>query len=147
MELHIIMFDQKNIKTRVIVSAIIKNGDKLLFGRKKENVSPYPNTWHLVGGGIEESEPLEESIKREIREEASIEVKIKEAVGFDDDFESNKDGEMTHYIFLVYDAEYVSGELKADDDIVALKWFSKNELPKELSRASIKLFKKLGYIG
>jgi len=144
--LHIIMSDQKNIKTRVIVSAIIENDDKLLFGKKKENVNPYPNTWHLVGGGIEEGELLEESIKREIREEANIEVKIKEMVGFDDDFEPNKYGEMTHYIFLVFRAAYVSGKLKADDDIVALKWFSKSELPKELSRPSIKLFKKLGYI-
>lgn len=140
------MSDQKNIKTRVIVSAIIENGDKLLFGRKKENINPYPNAWHLIGGGIEEKETLEESIKREIREEANIEVKIKEMVGFDDDFELNKHGEMTHYIFLVYKAEYVSGEMRADDDIVALKWFSKSKLPKELSRPSLKLFKKLGYI-
>jgi ADP-ribose pyrophosphatase YjhB (NUDIX family) len=134
------------MKTRVIVSAIIENGDKLLFGRKRENANPYPNTWHLIGGGIEDEERLEESLKREIREEANIEVKIKEMVGFDDDFEPNKHGEMTHYIFLVYKAKYVSGKLKADDDIETLQWFSKNELPKNLSRPSIKLFKKLDYI-
>jgi len=134
------------MKTRVIVSAIIEKGDKMLFGRKRKNVNPYPNTWHLIGGGIEDEERLEESLKREIREEANIEVKIKEAIGFDDDFEMNKHGEMTHYIFLVYRAEYVSGELKADDDIETLQWFSESELPKDLSRPSLKLFRKLGYI-
>jgi 8-oxo-dGTP diphosphatase len=141
------MPDRKKIKTRVIVSAIIENGDKFLFGQKKENVGPYPNTWHLIGGGINEGESLEENIKREVREEASIEVEIGEAVDFADDFEPNKHGELTHYIFLAYKAKYLSGEPKADDDIEMLRWFPKNELPEEMNRPSKKLFKKLGYVG
>ncbi|MBU1118479.1 aspartate/glutamate racemase family protein [Patescibacteria group bacterium] len=88
------------MKTRVIVSAVIEDGDNLLFAKKKENVGPYPNTWHLIGGGIEEEELLEESIKREVREEANTDVEIIEKVGFDDDFEPDKKGELTHYIFL-----------------------------------------------
>ncbi|MBU1118871.1 NUDIX domain-containing protein [Patescibacteria group bacterium] len=135
------------MKTRVIVSAVIEDGHKLLFAKKKENVGPYPNTWHLIGGGIEEEESLEESIKREVREEANIEIEIIESVGFDDDFEPDKKGELTHYIFLVYKAKYISGEAKADDDVVELRWFSKKTLPvKMFNRPSLKLFKRMGYI-
>jgi 8-oxo-dGTP diphosphatase len=106
------------MKTRVIISAVIENGDKLLFGKKRENIGPYPNTWHLIGGGIEDAESLEDAIKREIKEEANIEVEIIESLGFDEDFEPNKHGELTHYVFLVYRVKYVSGKPKADDDIV-----------------------------
>jgi hypothetical protein len=68
-------------------------------------------------------------------------------VSFDEDYESNKRGEMTHYIFLVFKARHKSGEAKASDDVTELRWFDKSELGKiSLTRPSIKLFKELGYI-
>jgi ADP-ribose pyrophosphatase YjhB (NUDIX family) len=135
------------MQTRVIVSAIIEDEDKLLLGKKRENVGPYPNTWHLIGGGINENESLEESVKREIREEAGIEVEVIETLPFDEDYEPNKHGELTYYIFLVYKVKYKSGTPKADDDIKMLQWFPKDNLPiNEMNRASVKLFKKIGYI-
>jgi 8-oxo-dGTP pyrophosphatase MutT (NUDIX family) len=70
-----------------------------------------------------------------------------EALPFDEGFEPNKHGEITHYIFLVFYTRYVSGDLVASDDIVELQWFPKNDLPlAELNKPSLKLFKKIGYI-
>ncbi|KKR48418.1 MAG: hypothetical protein UT86_C0005G0002 [Candidatus Magasanikbacteria bacterium GW2011_GWC2_40_17] len=135
------------MKTRVIVSAVIEKDRDLLFGRKKINVGPYPNTWHLIGGGVDDGESLVDAIKREIKEEAGIEVEISRSLGFDEDYEPNKHGEITHYIFLVFLAKYVSGEIKADDDIEKLEWISKDKLAKiELNKPSIKLFKQMGYL-
>lgn len=134
-------------KTRLIVSTIIEDGDKILFGRKKENIGPYPNTWHFIGGGVNEDESLEEGMKREIREETGIEVEIVEKLGFDEDYEPNKHGEMMHYVFLFFKTRYVSGTPTAQDDIVDLRWFLKSELPvEELNAPSVRLLKKIGYI-
>jgi len=135
------------LKTRFIVSAVIEDGNKLLFGRKTKDVGPYPNTWHLIGGGINEGESLEDNLKREILEETGIEVDILKSLSFDEDYEPNKHGELTHYIFLVYLVKYKSGTPTADDDIKTLRWFKKDELPvDELNKPTIKLFKKIGYI-
>ncbi|MFA6080506.1 MAG: NUDIX domain-containing protein [Candidatus Gracilibacteria bacterium] len=135
------------MKTRVIVSAVIEKDQDLLFGKKKKDVGPYPNTWHLIGGGVDDEESLTDAIQREILEEAGIEVEIIKSLGFDEDFEPNKHGEMTHYIFLVYLARYVSGEIRADDDIEELKWIPKEELTKiKLNKPSIKLFQAMGYL-
>lgn len=135
------------MKTRVIVSAVIEKDRDLLFGKKKANVGPYPNTWHLVGGGVNDGESLSDAIKREIKEEAGIEVEISRSLGFDEDYEPNKHGEITHYIFLIFLAKYVSGEIKADDDIEKLEWISKDKLSEiELNRPSIKLFKQMCYL-
>ena len=135
------------MKTRVIVSAVIEKDDLLLFGKKTADIWPSPNTWHLIGGGVSEDESLIDAIKREIREESRIEVEIVESIGFDEDHEPNKHGEMTHYIFLVYRARYLSGEPRADDDIVHLEWIPRTRLPEiELNRPSLKLFRKMGYI-
>ncbi len=54
------------MKTRVIVSAVIEKDQDLLFGKKKKDIGPYPNTWHLIGGGVNEGESLTDAIKREI---------------------------------------------------------------------------------
>ena len=134
------------MKQRTIVSAVIEKENQLLFGKKKENIGPYPNTWHLLGGGIEE-ETLEEALKREVHEESNIEIEIVKKLGFDEDYEPDKNRKMTHYIFLVYLAKYISGEPKPKDDIEELKWIPKKELDKySLTRPSIKLFKEIGYL-
>jgi 8-oxo-dGTP pyrophosphatase MutT (NUDIX family) len=119
----------------------------LLFGRKRPGVGPYPDTWHLIGGGIKDGESLRGAIRREIKEEAGIKVKIKKSLGFDEDYEPNKHGEKTHYIFLVFLADYVSGEAKSNGDIENLKWISKEKLSGvKLNKPAAKLLKQMGYL-
>ena len=57
---------------------------KILALRRSDTDHSRPLTWDLPGGQFEEGEDLEESARREIREEAGIEVedlKIFDAVG------------------------------------------------------------------
>lgn len=35
------------MKSRVIVTVIIKRGDSYLMGMKPKDIGPYPNTWHI----------------------------------------------------------------------------------------------------
>ena len=136
------------MKSRVIVSAIIEKGGKFLLGRKPADVAPYPNTWHLIGGGVNlEDESLEEGMRREIREEVGIDVANFRHVSFDEDQTLNKQGEETHYLFLVYHVDYKSGDVVPSDDIAQAHWFSKDELKTlSLTPPSQKLFTKLGWI-
>lgn len=135
------------MKTRVIVSAIIEKNGKFLFGKKPQNVGPYPNTWHLLGGGIKQGELIIDAVKREVFEESGIEITDTEPISFDEDLEPNRHGIKTHYIFLVFKANYKSEELKPKDDITELKWIDKTTLKSiELNRPTIKLFKKLKLI-
>ena len=90
---------------------------------------------------------MSEWIAREILEEAGIQVEIQEPISFDEDFEPNKHGEMTHYIFLVFRAKYIGGEVTAGDDIRKLEWIPREKLSEiELNKPSIKLFKKMWYL-
>ena len=136
------------MKSRVIVTAIIENKNMFLFGLKPQNIGPYPNTWHLLGGGVKlEQEKLEDALKREIQEEAGIEIDNIKRVSFNEDYEPDKKGELTHYVFLVYWVTSKSNKIKANDDIVKLQWFSKKELKTmPLTRSSVKLFKELKLI-
>lgn len=135
------------MNSRVTVSAIIRKGNKYLFGRRLKNIFPYANTWMILGGGVHlDDEKLEEGLRREIKEEAGIEITNIKRFSFDEDWEKNKKEELTHYLFLVFTADYKSGKEKAGDDIKELRWFSKEELKKvPLSRPTIKLFKERNF--
>lgn len=118
------------MKSRVVVTAFIEKDGKVLLGQKKSGVGPYPDTWHLPGGGANlGEESIDEAIIREVKEETGLEIVDLERVAFDEDSEPDKYGERTHYIFLVYKATAKSFAVTAADDIVELKWFDKSELP------------------
>ena len=136
------------MKSRVIVSAVIEKGDELLFAYKPQNVGPYANTAHLIGGGVNlGEEKLDEALLREIKEESGIKVEIIETLGFDEDITNDKHGEKMHYVFLVYRMRYVSGELKPGSDIERLKWVSKDKLHEiPLNLPSQRLFERIGYL-
>jgi len=136
------------MKARIIVVGLIEKDGKLLLGKKSMNVGPYANTWHIPGGGINlDKESLEEALRREMKEEARIEIQDIEQIGFDEDNEQDKYGEITHYIFLDFKANYASGEIKANDDMKILKWVGKDELKNlNLNKPTRKLFKKLNFI-
>ena len=136
------------MKSRVIVGGVVEKDSHTLLGRKPKDVGPFPNTWLILGGGIDlGKENSEEALKREMKEEAGIEVEIVERIGFDEDFEKNKHGELTHYIFLNFRTKHISGNIIPGDDISELKWVPIEKIKDyKLNRASKRLFKKIGYL-
>ena len=152
---------------RVIVSGIVNNNGKVLLGRKHKDRKPYANCWHLLGGGVRDFERAKELIdnkdwdndyfhdelKRELTEEGNIVVnnirsiipKYQDKPAEDTTF--NKFGEETHYIFLVYLCDYVSGNVKASDDIAEVRWIKKDKLKSlRLTPPSVVLFNELGWM-
>lgn len=136
------------MKSRLIVVALIEKNGKVLLGKKAKDIGPYPNTWHMPGGGVDlENETLEEAMRRELKEETGLEVLKMNRTTFDEDYENNKHGEKTHYVFLVFHVEPKDINAKASDDIVELKWFDKSELKNlPLTRPGVKYLKDIGWL-
>ncbi len=136
------------MKSRVIVVGVIEKDDSILVGKKPDGIGPYPNTWHIPGGGVNlEEETLEDALRREMLEEAGIEIENIEAVGFDEDYENDKHGEKTHYVFLDFKATCTSKDVNAGDDMKSLKWVKKDELKNlNLNKPAKKLLQKLNYL-
>ncbi|MBI4836708.1 MAG: NUDIX hydrolase [Candidatus Abawacabacteria bacterium] len=134
---------------RVIVSAVIEKDNKILMGSKPKDIGPYPNTLHIPGGGVElGAESLMTAVKREVFEETGLEIDNVQRINFNEDFTPNHNGIMTHYIFLVYHAQYKSGELKTpDSEFRTLGWYPKESLKSlALAAPSIELFKSMGWL-
>jgi 8-oxo-dGTP diphosphatase len=66
------------------------NKDVLLFLRDNKPDIPYPDTWDVPGGHVEDGETPEQCIVREMREEMGIELKgfqLFSSIEFDDRIE------------------------------------------------------------
>ena len=102
------------------VIVLVTKGDKVLLQR---NTHYRGVVWSLVAGFVDPGENLEDAVRREIREEASIAIKDIRYFGSQTwPFPSN--------IMIGFRAEYASGELKPDgEEVVESGWFDRGHLP------------------
>ncbi len=131
---------------RIIVSALIKCKDKYLFIKQDKKGGAYQDCLHIVGGGLEDNETLEEAIKREVMEEVHIELDKVIPFDFDSDILMYK-GEMTQLIFLRFTAEIEEFTGYADSDAKEIIWLEKEEiLNYKHNEPSMRFLKKLKLI-
>ena len=102
------------------VIVLVTKDDKVLLQRNTHYTGV---VWSLVAGFVDAGENLEDAVRREIREEASIEVKDIRYFGSQTwPFPSN--------IMIGFRAEYAGGELKPDgEEVVESGWFDRAHLP------------------
>ena len=124
---------------RIAITAIIYNKDgKYLITKRSPHKKAHPNRWTVPGGGINVDDyintpqthgnagwynTVEKTLRREVKEEVNVEL-----------------GEV-HYLLdltfirsdaipvlvLSYYAEYLSGEIKYDEDTVDAQWVTLEE--------------------
>lgn len=117
---------------RIRATAVVVKDGKLLMIHRFKNGEEY---WVLPGGSVKAEEVIKEAVLRELKEETSIEAKIKEKLA-----EINTEEETKT---VLYFCEYVSGELKLGENseevqrsgpnnVYTPKWIKISELPKLL---------------
>lgn len=111
------------------VGVVVLNaqGDILLVKRGKP---PRAGEWSLPGGLLDLGERLVDAAQREVREECSIEITIGGFVATFEPIIYDAAGEIEyHYVLIDYWATYLSGEVVAQDDAMAVAWVTIQALP------------------
>jgi len=110
---------EENVK-RVTAAILIKD-DQILIAKRKAN-DQLANKWEFPGGTIEGKETPEECLKREMKEEFGIEVKVQEYLG-----ESIYHYDHGSIKLLAYRTYWESGDIepKVHDEI---QWVSLDKL-------------------
>lgn len=102
--------DVRSAEPRIRVAAIIVQDNALLLVRHVKAGRSY---WLLPGGGLEYGESLKEGLRRELREETNLTIRVGDLVIANDSI--NPDGSR-HVLNLCFTAEIVSGDLQCGDD-------------------------------
>lgn len=109
---------------RVRVAAIIVQDGALLMVRHVKGEETY---WLLPGGGVDYGESLVEALERELREEASVEIRAGDLVLANDSIAPDFS---RHTVNLYFDAKIVSGTIARgiDERVVEVRFIPLDEL-------------------
>jgi 8-oxo-dGTP diphosphatase len=102
----------------IYVEGVYVKNDKILL--LKRSVIPFKGFWHLVGGQVEKNETLREALKREFKEETSLDVKVGGAINgrIEETFDRTK-------IIVTFEVVNARGEITLNHENEEYGWFSK----------------------
>ena len=134
--------NKKIIQKIVLGGVVIKEGKILILQRHKDE-DIYPNMWELPSGKREPLETSEDSLIREVKEEAGLEVNILMPFSVFD-YQIEKPDEIrdsTQVNFLVTPTNNAQVELSKEHQ--AFAWVTKDEIDKyELTNATKNVIRK-----
>lgn len=110
----------------VDIAVFSHDGTKILLGRKADE-----DRYRLIGGFADPaSESFEDDARREVREEAGIEIEDIRYVGSYKIDDWRYRGEVDQIKTLLFTASHKRGTPAPDDDIAEVRWFDTDELAK-----------------
>ena len=111
---------------------------EILFEKRTDN-----GMWCVPGGALELGESLEEALKREVKEETSLDIfnpKLFDVRAGVHMIYPNKDE--VYYTDVVYEINEYKGELKPDSESKELCWIKIDELPNDIMPTQIEYIEK-----
>jgi len=110
------------------IIVLVRRGDLALLGRSPRFPAAMYST---LAGFVEPGESLEQTLAREVREEAGIEVTNIHYFG-------SQPWPFPHSLMVGFTAHHASGEIQVDgEEIIDARWFSIRDLPQIPPRPSI----------
>lgn len=113
---------------KLTTDIICEKGGKIILIRRAEDSTAYPGKLALPGGFVDEGERVEDTAKRELKEETGVECELKEILGVYSDPKRDPRG---HTISTAFIAEWKKGEPKGMDDAKEAGWHELDEINTE----------------
>lgn len=108
---------------KVAAAVLVEKDGELLLVRRANN--PGKGLWTLPAGFVDAGEDTAEAAERECSEETGLQVKVSGLL----DVISGLEHPRGAHILIVYSADIIEGEMKPDDDVDKVAFFSYQALP------------------
>jgi ADP-ribose pyrophosphatase YjhB (NUDIX family) len=106
-------------------AACLDEERRVLLSRR--GIEPFKDMWDFPGGFLEEEEHPLDCLRRELREEAGVEIEPIDFIGVWVD-KYGGDGSASTTLNLYWTARIVEGEPEPHDDVAELRWFRADEV-------------------
>ena len=123
------------IDPKVAAAVLVAQDRRVLLVRRA--TEPFRGLWTLPAGFINGGEDPAEAAVRECLEETGLSVRVMRIY----DIVAGREHPRGADFVIVYQAEVLSGDLKAEDDADAVEWFDQESLPELAFRATQKVLK------
>lgn len=108
------------------VGAVVIQDDEVLLIRRGK--PPKMGEWSLPGGAQELGEPIQQALRREVKEETGLDVEVLDFLGIIDLIDHTSDDAVRyHYTLIDYLASPVGGVLCAGSDASDARFFKLEE--------------------
>jgi 8-oxo-dGTP diphosphatase len=109
-------------------SALCVDGEgSLLLVRRA--VEPFRGRWDIPGGFLEEHEPPEDALRREMAEETGLDIEPVAFFGAWTDWYGEEAPGVQSTLNLYWIARVLGGDPRPADDVDELRWFAADDLP------------------
>ncbi len=109
-----------------VAALVTDDHGRLLLARRA--YEPDAGLWDTPGGFLDEGEDPRAGLRRELLEEAGVEIEVGDFYGMYLD-RYGRDDDAPHVLNLVWRGSIVGGELEPADDVSELAWFAIDALP------------------
>ncbi|GJL36605.1 nucleoside triphosphatase NudI [Enterobacter hormaechei] len=124
------------MRQRTIVCPLIQNEGDYLLCKMADDRGVFPGQWALSGGGVEPGERIEDTLRREVREELGKKLVLQQITPwtFSDDvrIKTYADGskEEIYMIYLIFDCISANREVVINEEFQDYAWVSPSDLTK-----------------
>ena len=108
-----------------VTKSIIEDNGKYLLIKRSSNSKFFPNKWDFPGGKIREGEDPSTSVKRETREETSLDIEVGKQII--EDYHTENKSKIHYRIFLV---KTYQDNIELSEDHSDFAWLSKEQMKK-----------------
>lgn len=114
-------------RPELAVSAAIFRDGRVLVVRRAQ--APAAGSWTLPGGRVELGETLVAAVIREVLEETTLTIRVKGLAGYREMIlDQAIEGRGRHFVILPFAAQWVSGEVKLNQELGDFNWRTLSEI-------------------
>ena len=116
------------MKTRIVLTGILRDNDLFLVVKRNENDNLYPGAWEFPGGHLEDGETLKDGLKRELMEEIGYTEDFNPIITHYFDEVKDKNNELIHdlEIDFIVNVDKSKVNVKLSEEHSDYKWVSKD---------------------
>lgn len=115
------------MKTRIVLTGILRDKDLFLVVKRNENDNLYPGSWEFPGGHLEKGETLKDGLKRELEEEIGFTENFNPIITHYFDELKERNNELIHDLELdfIINVDSSKMDIKLSDEHSDYKWVTR----------------------